>query len=652
MSDANPVHEDISRRDLFRSAAAGAALAGIGGGGALAESASGTTPGNSGESHRPAGLPVGRLVDRHTMEADVVVIGGGMAGVNAAIAAARNGASVVLVQDRHVLGGNASSEVRMHVVGADRSGGRTDTDARESGIIEELRLEDAQRNPQRSASMFDLLLHEWVRREPNITLLLNTACLGVQMSGPDRIHSVIALRHSTQDLFTIHGSCFLDCTGDGRVGAEAGAHFRMGREGREEYGESLAQPEADNKVLGSTLLFITREHDRPMTFIRPDWIRSFPTCEDLPHRGHGSWEYGYWWVEWGGELDTIKDNEHIRDELAAAALGVWDHIKNSGRHPESANWALEWFGLLPGKRESRRFVGDHVLVQQELERGETFEDGVAYGGWPIDLHPPAGIDSPEPPFFHHVVPFYNVPLRSLYSRNISNLLFAGRDISASHVAFGSTRVMATCSVIGQAAGTAAAWCARHRRDPRQLARDSIGELQQILLRQDAYIIGVSNQDGADVARQAEVRASSETKEGPASNVINGIHRVEGNRSNRWMSDPDQAMPQWIELRFRKPVRLREVHLTFDTGLNRPLTLTHSDRFNHRMVRSAQPETVRDYELQLVDGATQKTIAGMQGNHQRKRIHTFEPQSAGGVRLLVKATNGDSSARLFEVRAYE
>ncbi|MFA0773548.1 MAG: hypothetical protein KEFWMYNX_001573, partial [Candidatus Fervidibacter sp.] len=151
-----------------------------------------------------------RLLTRKELEADVVVVGGGMAGVCAAIAAARNGASVVLMQDRPVLGGNASSEIRMHIVGADCHGSRNDTDSRESGILEELRLEDAVRNPQRSFSLWDLLLYEWVRREPNITLLLNTSCIGVQMASENRIGSVIALRNSTEDLFTIRGKIFID----------------------------------------------------------------------------------------------------------------------------------------------------------------------------------------------------------------------------------------------------------------------------------------------------------------------------------------------------------------------------------------------------------------------------------------------------------
>jgi len=585
------------------------------------------------------------------MQTDIVIVGGGMAGVCAALAAARCGAHVILVHDRPVLGGNSSSEIRMHICGADCSGGRKDTDARETGILEELRLEDAVHNPQRSASMWDLLLYDKVRREPNIILLLNTHCHGVRMSSPERIASVLASCPLTETEYVLSAKMFVDSSGDGRLGAEAGALFRTGREGREEFGESLAPPKPDDKRLGSTILFITRKHDRPIPFEVPEWAMRFPSCQHLPHRSHRSWQYGYWWVEYGGELDTITDGDRIRDQLLAFALGVWDHIKNSGHHPQSANWALEWLGFLPGKRESRRFVGEYTLNQRDIEQGEVFEDGVAYGGWPIDLHPPEGILSKEPPAQQIHVPLYNIPLRCLYSRNICNLFFAGRNISATHVAFGSTRVMGTCSVMGQAVGTAAGLCVREGITPSEL-KAHITALQQMLLKGDAYIIGAKNADTYDLARSAEVVASSETSAGPAANVLNGVRRGVYNATNRWISDPMKGFPQWIELRFPRAVRLREVHLVFDTGLHRPLTLTHSDSYNSTMIREAQPETVRDYDLQLVHGTGVLTVASVRGNYQRFRRHRFPVHPATALRLVVHATNGDPSARVFEIRAYE
>ena len=404
-----------------------------------------------------------------TQEYDVIVVGGGMAGVCAAIASARHGAKTALIQDRPVLGGNASSEIRMHICGADCSGGRPNT--RETGILEELRLENQARNPQRSATMWDLIVWEAVTQQPNLDLFLNCQVTQVRSTAgralasgkpgkPGRIESLRAIQTSTESTLSFEGGIVIDCTGDGRVGYLAGAEYRVGREAQSEFGEPWAPKRADKLRLGSSLLFTARDLGEPVPFVRPAWAHRFRTCEDLPHRGHGgSWEYGYWWIEFGGTLDTIKDNERIRDELLKYLFGVWDHIKNQRDHG-AENWALDWFGFLPGKRESRRLLGDHVLTQGDVEAYTRFDDTVAYGGWPIDIHAYGGICDPAPPArFGGLTDIYTLPYRMLYSRNIENLMMAGRDASATHLAHGSTRVMGTCAVMGQAAGTAAAMCA-------------------------------------------------------------------------------------------------------------------------------------------------------------------------------------------------
>ncbi len=589
-------------------------------------------------------------MNEQRLKSDVVVVGGGMAGVCAALAAARNGAKVVLVQDRSVLGGNASSEVRMHICGADESGHRPGW--RESGIIDEIRLDDAVHNPHRSAALFDLLLYEKVAAEPNITLLLDTACCGVEMRGKDRIAAAVARSDLTEDVFRIEAPVFCDCSGDGRLGAEAGAEFRVGREAKSEFGESFALDRADRQTLGSSILFTARNHNRPMPFVAPPWARKF-TENDLRLRGHRELEYGHWWIEWGGQLDTIKDNRMIRHELLRIALGLWDHVKNGGDH-KADTWALEWIGMLPGKRESRRFIGDHILRQQDLEEATLFDDRVAYGGWSIDLHPPDGIDSPHvaPCMQHHVKQPYSIPLRSLYSRNILNLFFAGRNISATHVAFGSTRVMATCAVMGQAIGTAAAMAVQGKLIPRQIARDpaAITRLQQVLLRDDQTILGCKNTDEADLARSARVTASTEQAGYAAANVINGVARTIGEESNQWRS---QAMhgPEHIELTWGSTQRIRRVHLTFDTGFERCLTLSHSNGYTQRMIRGPQPETVRDYELRIRDGSDWRPVARVTGNYQRRRVHSFQPVETAGIRIVITRTNGVPPARIFEIRAY-
>ena len=588
------------------------------------------------------------MINHRLLSADVLVAGGGMAGVCAAIAAARHGAKVIIVQDRPVLGGNASSEVRMHIQGADFAGNQPGR--RETGLIEAIRLEDAVHNPQRSASMFDLLLWDLVTAESNIRLMLNTTVDGVIMTERDKVAAITASRPSTEERFTIESTMFIDCTGDGRLGMEAGADYRLGREGRAEYNEPSAPDQPDDKALGSSILFITRDHGRPMPFKTPAWARHF-TEEDLAQRPHVPFEFGFWWIEWGGDLDTIKDSEMIRDELYRIALGVWDHIKNGSDHG-AENWALEWIGALPGKRESRRFLGDHVLTQNELEQATLFPDRVAYGGWPMDTHPPAGIDSPEPPCLQpELEQPYSIPLRSLYSRNIRNLFFAGRNHSATHMAFSSTRVMATCSVMGQAAGTAAALCALRNWTPRELAHNYVAELQQRLLKDDCTILQLKNQDLQDLARQARVTASSAAADAPPENVINGWFRSTETERNLWASASNEPLPQWIRLDLPEPLPLNEVRLTFDTNLFRPLTLTHHDYHTSMMIRAPQPEAVRDYRIELLHEGHWRCVSEIRDNYQRHCIHTFAPQVAQAVRIMVEKTNGIEEARIFEVRIY-
>jgi len=590
------------------------------------------------------------LVD---LDCDVLVAGGGMAGVCAALAAARHGAKVVLAQDRSRLGGNASSEVKMHVVGADCSGGRPGW--REGGLIEELRLDDAAHNPQRSWELWDLLLYDKLKREPNVTLLLDSPLFAAE-TRDDAIQRVLVRCDKTEHLYRIRAPLYIDCTGDSRLALEAGAELRWGREAQSEFNESLARDVADRQTLGSSLLFTARDYGRPVPFTPPPWARKV-TKAQLQFRSVRSWEYGYWWIEWGGQLDTIRDNERIRFELLAIVLGVWDYIKNSGDKPDSAHWGMDWVGMLPGKRESRRIVGDHLLTQHDLE-GKTpaFADAVAMGGWPLDDHPPSGFDQPDqrPARQIRTALPYNIPLRSLYSRNIRNLLMAGRNISASHVAFTSTRVMATCAVIGQAVGTAAAVCARRGLTPRQLARDPVlmPALQQMLLRDDQTIIGARNADPDDVARQAEAAASDELNGAEAEHVINGYVRdLPGQTEHLWAA-PLGADGAWIELTWSQPQKISRVQLTFDTGFHRPLTLTAQDSYHSRMVRGPQPETVRDYELSWTDAAgTRHALTTVKGNHQRINRHTFAPVEAKSLRLRITATNGADTARVYEIRCY-
>jgi hypothetical protein len=609
---------------------------------------------------------------KQELKCDVFVAGGGMSGVCCAIAAARQGSRVVLCQDRPMLGGNASSEIRMHIVGANTNRPSIDltNEARESGLIEEIRLENSVRNPQRSPSMFDEILYEKCRAEPNLTLLLNTTVLDAFVSD-GVIASVEASRASTEDLFTITADVFVDCTGDGALGAASGAAFTHGREPQARFGETLAPADGDHKTLGSTLLFMSRKHDRPMPFTPPSWARKI-TAEDMVHRQWGdlgsefTYEYGFWWLEWGGHLDTIKDNEAIRDELLAILFGVWDYVKNQGDFA-AENWSLDWFGVVPGKRESRRFIGQHILTEADVLTSVPQADAIAYGGWPIDIHPVHGFDQKEahPCQWTNVPLLYDIPLRSCVARDIRNLMFAGRNISASHVAFASTRVMATCSVIGEGVGVAAAHAIKRKCHPADLAGDpsAIQAIRQAILREDGFLIGVKLDDSDNLMRTARLSASSERPDGPVGNIISGQNRglsgeggvAESRRTpgtNRWISDSDQALPAWILAEWDGPREISRVEIVFDTGLHRLLTLTQSDTYLSKMVwGQPPPETVRDFTVEFRAGSEWKPLCQIIDNGLRRWIYTHaQPLACDALRVSVARTWGTKEARIVRIAA--
>ncbi|MEK3885582.1 FAD-dependent oxidoreductase [Paenibacillus sp. PL2-23] len=445
------------------------------------------------------------------VRSDVTVVGGGLAGVCAAVAAARLGKKVALIQNRSVLGGNSSSEVRVWVVGA--TGHGVNRYAREGGIMGEMFVENQYRNPDGNPYLWDLIVLETVYSEPNIQLFLNTDVHEVEADGDedDRvIHAVTGWMMGSERRIRFEGPVFLDCTGDGLVGFLAGAKYRIGRESREEYGEDWAPEVADDITLGSTLLFYTKDAGHPVKYIPPSFAKDITQTPIPMKRVLNSGDSGchYWWIEWGGELDTLHDNERIRDELWAVIYGIWDYIKNSGKF-DADNMTLEWVGSVPGRREYRRFIGDYVMTKNDLEKQTQFEDNVTFGGWSIDLHPPEGMYASGYTSMHyHSDGIYHIPFRSLYSVNVRNMLFAGRNISASHVAFGSTRVMGTCATMGEAAGTAAAICASKEITPRTLFNEHMQELQQTLLWQDASVIGLRNTASDDLCLRAAVTASS------------------------------------------------------------------------------------------------------------------------------------------------
>ena len=488
-------------------------------------------------------------------KADICVIGGGFAGMCAAIAAARYGRSVVLIHDRPMFGGNASSEVRMWPMGAHGK------NRRETGLFEEIILKNMHRNPTRSYPIWDSVLFEAVRSEKGIESMLNCSVYDADMDG-NKISAVYGWQTTTYKHHKVEADIFIDCSGDSILAELSGAEYRFGREARDEFCEAAAPIEADRKTMGNSCLLQVRETPNPIKFTPPTWARKLPDETELSTRPHMPDQFrdnNFWWLELGGEQNTIDDAEEIRDELLALAFGVWDHIKNQGEHGAD-NWELDFAGFLPGKRESRRYVGDQILTQSEVQSGGKFDDIIAYGGWKIDDHPPAGFDHRGEPTTYYDTPSpFGIPYRCLYSKNIENLMFAGRNISVTHVAMAASRVMATCAMLGQAAGTAAAYAVEQGISPREVT-ESIGEIQKRLMDDDCWI-PTMRRTVSEACKKARLECVSDDAE----NLRNGIDRPTDAEGDNGCFVPLGTNISYV---LDAPTYIERVKIVFDSDLDR------------------------------------------------------------------------------------
>ena len=524
---------------------------------------------------------VGTYKHHHT---DICIIGGGMSGLCAAVAAARHGAKVVLMHDRPVLGGNASSEIRMWIRGA------AGKENRETGIVQEIELENIYRNPTMNYSVWDTVLHQMVLQEENITLLLNCSCLGCDMDG-GKIASVTGWQLNSYTFHTVHAKIFMDCSGDSILADLSGAAYRVGRESRDEFGEYAAPEVADRCTMGSSCLIEARKTDHPCTFIPPEWAYTYPDDESMYLKNHDIIGTGvnFWWIELGGEMDTVYDAQTINEELIKTAYGVWDHIENHGDHGME-NWELEWIGFLPGKRESRRYEGPYILTQQDLEEGHEFFDAVAYGGWTMDNHNPKGFK-----FMgyssHHITPKvpYQIPFRSLYSKNVPNLMFAGRNISATHMAMSSTRVMATCAVIGQAAGTGAALAIEKDCPVAEVTGCHMAALQQRLLEDGCFIPGLNRAISGNV--------TFELQDADVAVLNNGWDRPHDGAANRILI-PDREN---LTLYIKSPAAA--LRLALDPDFSRESISCHSKYQKYAMRTHIDENTMVSMPKNLLKACT-------------------------------------------------
>jgi hypothetical protein len=471
-----------------------------------------------------------RVLQNISKSCDFIVVGGGLSGTCCAITAARSGLKTILIQARPVLGGNASSEVRLWALGATSHMGNNNRWAREGGVVGEILEENLWRNKEGNPVLFDAILIDKALAENNLDLYLDTAVCKISCDA-QRITSVQAFCSQSSILYDFSADLFCDASGDGILGYLSGADFRIGAEDKSEFDEPIATEEDFGELLGDTIFFYSKDTGAPVSYTAPDFalkdITQIPRYKDIRATEHGC---SFWWLEYGGRLDTIKDNQHIKQELWKVTYGIWDYIKNSGNFPEAENLTLEWVGMIPGKRESRRFLGDYILSQKDIVEQRIHDDAVAHGGWAIDLHPADGVYSPQPPCTqYHSKGMYQIPYRCLYSRNVENLFLAGRLISSSHVAFGSTRVMLTGAVCGQAVAAAAYVCNDKGLLPAQVSSGkNLQAIKQKLQELGQFIPHYGEAVNLDIVQKADITASStmELKQLPSNN---GWARLDSDR---------------------------------------------------------------------------------------------------------------------------
>lgn len=604
-----------------------------------------------------------------TLNFDFVVVGGGLTGLCAAIAAARGGVKTALIHDRPVLGGNASSEIRMHICGANSNMKKPELS--EGGIVHELMLSNKRVNDSYNFSIWDAVLFNAAKKEKNLSLFLNTTMHNV-LSENGEIKGIECYQLTTEKHLSISAKFFADCTGNGTLCYFADAEYKIGSEAKSEYNEPHAPETADNKRMGNTLLFKAIDRGHPVKFVPPVEIMHF-TEEQLKYRKHSpqispeimknvtpeelrvmfggyAQDYGYWWIEICGEKENIvEEYEDIRDQLVSAIYGVWDHIKNEGEHG-AENYELAWVGMLPGTRESRRIVCDYMLTENDILSNRRFDDKVAYGGWDIDVHTGLFALDEKPSFIYPIEGSYDIPYRSYCVKDFKNLFVGGRCMGASKLAMSSTRVMGTCAIGGQAIGTAAAMLCNTKAE--NIRDINIKELQQNLLRDDCYLPMLVNEDNSDLARNAKITVSSEENVFFAENLINGITRSVDGKNNVWHSLPlEENKPEYILLSLENKSTVNTVQLVFDSDFNTEKKITLSSTRQNQQKIGVPSELVRDFSVELISNGVVVEKSEIKDNCQRLVKLNFDAVICDTVNVTFTKTWGDLCVRVFEIRIY-
>ncbi len=612
-----------------------------------------------------------KKIENHYFE--IVIVGGGMSGLCAALAAARKGVRTALIHARPVLGGNASGEIRIHINSS--TDGMRKPDLEETGILYELMLTNKARNPLFNYDLWDMTLYEAAKSQENLTLFLNTVMVDAEKEG-DSITRIFCYQETTEKHLYFTAPLFVDATGNGTLGYFVDAEYRTGSESKAEFNEPHAPEQPNNERMGNTILFRAIDVGHPVPFTPPSFAKKL-TEEDLRLRIHSNRhrpdfsmaenpedyarvsttssscsDYGYWWLELMGEGDDIiSEYEDIRDELFAYFYGIWDHIKNGGDHG-AENYELIWVGTLPGTRDSRRLVGDYILNENDIWDNRRFEDAVCLGGWGVDLHVARGMKDPDklPSQVWNYDGHYTIPYRSYYSKNINNLFMAGRDISCSKLGMASTRIIGTCAMGGQAVGVAAALCRKYDCAPRELMQH-IDELQQDLLKEDVFLPGIVNHDPSDLARKAKITATSHKDEDFADKVVDGYSRHFDGKRHSWHSNGIRPEGETLTLAWDEAKELTQLRLTFCSDFRYPIRITMAPARQKQQRPGTPAEIVKDYVIKFYKNSKCVYTQEVKNNVQRLNVLNFKKIRCDKVEITFLETHGCKDIEIFEIRAY-
>lgn len=550
---------------------------------------------------------------------DLVVVGGGTAGCCTAISAARLGLNVALIQNRPVLGGNSSSEVRVWIQG----GVFREPYPVLGEIVEQLNTHPKHSPGPSKEDYGDDVKLKVVTAEKNLSLFLNEHVFKVETDA-GRIRAVVSTNILTGRESRFAGRLFADCTGDGTVGFLAGADYEVTPKGH----------------MGASNLWCVVDTGKPRPFPRCPWAldltnKPFPT--ELRRLGVWFWESGF-------DRDTIRETEAIRDHNLRAMYGAWDCLKNAKKlYP---NHKLHWAAYISGKRESRRLLGDVILTKDDVLRGKQFPDGCAPTTWSIDLHypdPRYAASSPGDEFisraeFTRFKTPYLIPYRCLYCRNVPNLMMAGRNVSVTHEALGTVRVMATGGVMGEVLGRAALLCKKHDADPRDVYEKHLDELKHLLQQPTSPVKRKKPFEGLvgeNVARKAKIVTSGDAdpQRHPAGNLNDG-HDYYYDNGTLWLSK--SQVPNWVELQWEQPKTIAAARIVSGyKNVNTP------------------DAPITTFVLQYHDGEKWRDIPGTRtvDNTNIDWRRRFKPVTARRIRLRVEKTWKDVT-RIWEIELYE